>query len=67
MRCWPTPGGAPPTSRLTHNGELNPELLWTPPFTEDAPGGPNAVFDDPRHLVEAVRQLSWNLEPLRAG
>ncbi len=30
---------------LTYNGVMKVDLLWSPPFTDDAPGGPDDVFE----------------------
>ncbi|MFD2024083.1 DEAD/DEAH box helicase family protein [Promicromonospora aerolata] len=45
---------------LSYNGVLDPGLLYRSPFTDDAPGGPNDLFDEPdvARIISIVREVS---------
>jgi type I restriction enzyme R subunit len=49
---------------LTYNGVMPVDLLWSPPFTDDAPGGPDDVFDTAGVdlMVEKIRRLNATAE-----
>lgn len=45
---------------LTHQGTMDPGLLYEPPFTDIAPTGPEQVFDEPRigKLFSRIKELN---------
>jgi type I restriction enzyme R subunit len=45
---------------LTHQGAMDPGLLYEPPFTDIAPTGPEQVFDEPRigKLFSRIKELN---------
>ncbi|MGW9111994.1 DEAD/DEAH box helicase family protein [Microbacterium sp. NPDC055683] len=47
---------------LTTQGELDPNLLFDPPFTDDDPEGVSGVFPDPLPLIARVRTFTANAE-----
>jgi type I restriction enzyme R subunit len=49
---------------LAYNGVMKPDILWGPPFTDDAPGGPDDVFEGAQVdvLIDRIRRLNATAE-----
>jgi type I restriction enzyme R subunit len=49
---------------LTHNGVMDPGVLYEPPFTDDAPSGPEDLFEeaDVRRIVSIIRRFRRTAE-----
>ena len=49
---------------LAYNGVMKPEVLGEPPFTDDAPGGPEDVFDGAQIdvIIDRIRHLNSTAE-----
>ncbi len=50
---------------LTRHGEMDPGLLFESPFTDNAPSGPSAIFDElqTRRLVDVIKKINNAVEP----
>ncbi|TFH72158.1 DEAD/DEAH box helicase family protein [Cellulomonas sp. HD19AZ1] len=54
---------------LAYNGVMKPEVLWSPPFTDDAPRGPDDVFNSAQIdlIVGKIRYLNETAEVTEAS